>query len=477
MALDPSTSTANSTAKQNSEPTLVRTMGLGALIIYGVGDMLGAGVYALMGRAAGQMGNAIWLAFTASMVAAMLTGLSYASLGSRYPRAAGAAYITQRAYGKAFLSYVVGLAVTASGLTSMATQSHAFTGYVLGLLNLAIPGSESTLTSASPVLWFGIILAFIGALTFINFWGMKESTWLNALCTTIEVIGLLIIIYVGLSYWGAVNYLEVPPAAGATTGSGNLSTLLVLQGAVLTFYAFIGFEDMMNVTEEVKNPRRNFPIAVVVSLIVTTIIYIAVAISAVSVVGWRVLAESSQPLVEVVRVGAPGFPPGLFSFIALFAITNTALLNFIMGSRMVYGLARQGLVPRKLGTVHPNRRTPHYAILTLTVIVIGLAMWGDIGQLATATSMLLLCVFVVVNGALIVLKMRAGEERGAFEIPIFVPAGGILVCLTMLGIALTDPNRRTAVFMALALLCGIAVLYFVLRPKNITEETLAEADV
>ena len=463
--------------KTGIEPALARTMGLGALIIYGVGDMLGAGVYALMGKAAGKMGNAVWLAFAASMVAAVLTGLSYASLGSRHPRAAGAAYVTHRAFGWSFLSYIVGLAVTASGLTSFATQSHAFSGYVLGFFNFAVPGKESLLAAAPPGLWWGVILAFIGVLTLINFWGMKEATWINALCTAIEVGGLAIVIFVGVRFWGSVNYLEVPPPVGSAPGAvGSLSSLLVLQGAVLTFYSFIGFEDMMNVTEEVKNPRRNFPIAVVAALAITTVIYIAVAISAVSVLGWRELSDSSQPLVEVVRRGAPGFPIGWFSFIALFAITNTALLNYIMGSRMIYGLARQGLVPKSLGKIHPQRLTPHRAILALMAIVIVLALVGNIAQLATATSMLLLCVFVVVNASLIVLKRRVGEERGAFEIPTFVPIGGILVCLTMLGAAISDPERRTAVFIALAMLLGIGVLYGVIRPKNVTEETLAEAD-
>lgn len=456
--------------KTSTEPALLRTMGLGALIIYGVGDMLGAGVYALMGKVADKMGNAVWLAFIASMVAAMLTGLSYASLGSRHPRAAGASFITQRAFNWKFLSYVVGLAVTASGLTSFATQSHAFSGYVLGMMHYAVPGKDSPLAAAPPQLWLGIIIGFILVLTIINFWGMKEATWLNALCTTVEVGGLLIVIYAGLRYWGSVNYLEVPPLPSGVPG--DLTSLLVVQGAVLTFYSFVGFEDMINVTEEVKNPRRNFPIAIVVALIVTTLIYMAVAISAVSVAGWQVLAASDQPLVDVVRRGLPGFPSDVFSLIALFAITNTALLNFIMGSRLVYGMARQGLVPRGLGKVHPHRRTPHLAILVLACIVLLLALWGNIGQLASATSMLLLCVFVVINAALIVLQRKPGEARGAFEVPAFIPAGGILVCLGMLGTALMDPERQQAVYIALALLAGIAVLYLMLRPQNVIVEDI-----
>ncbi len=467
--------------KAGAEPALLRTMGLGALIIYGVGDMLGAGVYALMGNVAKEMGNAVWLAFLASMVAAMLTGLSYASLGSRHPRAAGAAFITQRAFNWKFLSYVVGLAVMASGLTSFATQSHAFSGYIVEFFQYAAPTQENILKAASGVglpiapsyLWLGIIAGFILVLTAINFWGLKEATWLNVLCTAIEVGGLFIVIYAGLRFWGSVNYFEVPPANIETGAPGQLTSMLVVHGAVLTFYAFIGFEDMLNVTEEAKNPRRDFPIAVIAALVITTLIYIAVAISAVSVGGWQLLAGSSKPLVDVVAKGLPKIPSYLFAFVALFAITNTALLNFIMGSRIVYGMSRQGLVPQGLGKIHPLRRTPHRAILVLAGIVMLLALWGNIGQLAAATSMLLLCVFVVVNAALIVLQRKPGEERGAFEVPVVIPAAGILVCLGMLGAAIANPDRRQAVFIALSLLVGISILYFLMRPQNVIVEDSA----
>jgi APA family basic amino acid/polyamine antiporter len=436
----------------SSVPALARTMGLGALVIYGIGDMLGSGIYALIGKAAGVMGNAIWLAFMTSMVAALLTGLSYASLGSRYPRAAGAAYVTHRAFGKSFLSYVIGLAVMASGLTSMGVQSHAFSRY-FGALIGDIPPQV-------------IILGFIFALTFVNFWGMRESTWLNILCTTVEVTGLLIIIVVGLRYWGGVNYLETPAPNGAATALG---LPLVFQGAVLTFYSFIGFEDMFNVVEEVKDPRRTFPKAVMLALAGATCIYLAVSVSAISVVPHAELAASNEPLVEVVRRAAPAFPTLLFSGIALFAITNTALLNYIMGSRLAYGMAQQGLLPRAVGAVHPARRTPHVAIVCLMVIVTVLALTGDLAPLASATSVLLLTVFIVVNGALIVLQRLPGEPKGVFEVPAAVPVGGIVVCATLLANA-----KPEALKIAAALLAGIVVLYFVVRPKHITEESLAE---
>lgn len=425
-------------------------MGLGALIVYGVGDMLGSGIYALIGKAAGVMGNAVWLAFFASMIAALLTGLSYASLGSRHPRAAGVAYISQRAFRNSFLSYVVGLTVVASGLTSMATQSKAFAGYFLGVLGVDATNAGSVIA---------VTLVFLGALTFVNYWGMRESTWLNMLCTAVEVGGLFLVVAVGVRFWGGeMNYLETP-TAGA--GGSAITFPLVLSGAVLTFYSFVGFEDMLNVTEEVKEPARTFPIAVLAALAITTVIYIAVSVTAVSVVPHAELAASSQPLVDVVKRAAPWFPASAFSFIALFAITNTALLNYIMGSRLVYGLARQGLVPRPLGAVHPRHHTPHVAIFSLLAIVLVLALSGNIAQLASATSVLLLSVFVVVNAALIVLKRRPGEPRGLFEVPSIVPALGIVVC----GVILCHA-KLSALLTALGLVAGIALLYLVMRPKE-----------
>ena len=239
----------------------------------------------------------------------------------------------------------------------------------------------------------------------------------------------------------------------------------MLSGAVLTFFSFVGFEDMLNVTEEVKNPARNFPIAVIAAVAITTVIYICVAITAISVVPHAELAASGQPLVEVMKRAAPWFPSGAFSFIAIFAITNTALLNYIMGSRLVYGLARQGLAPRALGAVHPRRRTPHIAIFALLIIVVVLAISGNVAQLASATSVLLLGVFIFVNAALIILKRRPNEPRGYFEVPLVVPVAGMIACAVILSHA-----KPPALLTALALLAGIAVLYLIMRPRSVVPE-------
>ncbi len=436
---------------EKKKTELLRVMGLGSLALYGVGDMLGAGIYGLVGRAAGQMGNAVWMAFTASMLAAMLTGLSYACLGSRYPRAAGAAYVVHRAFHFPFLSYVLGLAVIASGLTSMATASRAFSGYfqaMIGHLPLE-----------------AIIVGFILFMTLVNFWGIKESILLNGLCTIIEVMGLAIVILVGVRYWGSVNYFETP---ATVEGSSGITIPLILQGAVLTFFSFVGFEDMLNVTEEVKEPESTFPKAVVLALILTTLIYLAISITAVSVVPYTELATSKQPLVDVVKRAAPWFPATIFSIISMFAVSNTALLNYIMGSRLIYGMANQGLMPHFLGKVHAQRRTPHRAILALMVIVLGLALSGDISVLAKATSVLLLSSFVIINGALIRLKLRADEPKGKFEVPIAVPAGGMLICSLLILNAQAKELTTAGIIVG-----GIVLLYFVMGPKDLAAKEIA----
>ena len=430
-------------------------MGLAALTIDGVGNMLGSGIYGLVGKAAGIMGNAVWLAFAGSMVAALLTGLSYACIGSRYPRAAGAAYVTHRAYRWPYLSYLVGLAVAASGLTSMATASRVVSGFFQDL-GVALP---------TPVL----VVAFLLLVAAVVYRGMRESTWMNIVCTTIEVLGLVIVVAVGLRYWGSVNYMETPPRPEGSAGS--LGVVLVLNGAVLTFFSFIGVEDLLNVTEEVKDPRRTLPIALIGALIVGTVIYMSVSITAVSVLHYSTLAESKSALVDVVRTAAPWFPPLLFTAISIFAVSNTALLNFVMGSRLLYGMSRQRLLPTRLGKVHPVRRTPHVAIAVLLVVVVTLALSGDIRELAEATALLLLGVFCVVNTALILLKYRKDEPRGAFEVPAAVPAAGVLVCLALIGARLFGTGADfKAPMIAGGIGVFVTVLYFITRPRNVLME-------
>ncbi|MEX2092739.1 MAG: APC family permease [Pirellulales bacterium] len=446
-------------------PKLVRTMGLFSLVVYGVGDMIGSGIYGTVGKAAGSLGNAVWLAFVVSMVAAILTGLSYASLASRYPRAAGAAFVTNHAYGFPYLSYLIGLLVTASGLTSMATSTNVFVG---------------TLQSLVGGPWIVLAVGFLGCMTAVNFWGLKESMWTNLVCTAVEVGGLLFIVAIGARYWGTIDYFKTPAATFDAQGQivdHGLGVSLLLSGAVLTFFSFIGFEDMLNIAEEVKEPERTMPWGIVFALAAATGLYISVAVTAVSVVDYRELAQAPAPLSAICDKAAPWLPPRTFDFITMFAVANTVLINYIMGSRLLYGMARQGLLPAVLGRIHGKRHTPHVAILTLLVLVLVLALSGGadaVKQLASATALLLLFSFMVVNSALVVLKLRPGEPPGHFEIPVFVPILGIVVNATLIVSRLTSgEGGLRAPLIAGAIVVVATLLYFVLRPKNITDEALA----
>lgn len=463
------------TSEQSDSPKLARTMGLWALVIYGVGDMVGSGIYGTIGAAAKELGNAAWLAFVVSMIAAMLTGLSYASLASRYPRAAGAAYITHRAYGFTFLSYFVGLAVAASGLTSMATSTNVFSGVMADLIGLSGQLGRLTIPIGS---WkivdhdIGVVIvifAFLAFMTIVNIRGIRESMWTNLICTTIEVGGLIFIIAIGARYWGSVNYLQ-PPA------EKTLGPLMLLSGAVLTFFSFVGFEDMLNVAEEVKDPQRTMPWGIIFALATVTVLYIAISITAVSVVESTELAAARAPLAAITARAAAWLPPWVFQCITMFAVANTVLINYIMGSRLLYGMARQGLVPAVLGRVHHTRQTPHIAILTLLCIVSVLAMLGGVGDLATTTGLLLLGCFVLVNGSLILLKLRPSEPKGHFEVPLFVPVLAIVVNLSLIAARLWsflhDPKvGARPIWIALGLAVVIILLYVIMRPKHIAEDT------
>jgi amino acid transporter len=445
-------------AQSGDEPTLHRSIGPTQMALYGLGSMLGAGVYGLIGKAAGQVGNAVWLAFVVALVAALLTALSYASLGSRYPRAAGAAYVTQRAYGFPLLSFMVGLALVCSGLTSIATQSRVFAANLIELVGL----------DGMPVAW--LALGFLLIMAGIVFRGIRESMWVNVLCTIVEASGLVLVVAVGVSYWGSVDYLETPIAP-----DGDHTMLIVIQGAVLAFFAFIGFEDMYNVAEEVRDPQRTIPLGLITAMIAAAILYIAVAITAVSVVPWQELGTAAGPITEVVARAAPIIPPILFTGITLFAVANTGLVNFVTASRLLYGMGRQGLLPSVFGRVHNGRRTPHVAILVLFLILVPLAASGTISELASATVLLLLTVFAVVNGALFVLQGRKGEAPGLFEIPRFVPALGVIVCVTLIAVRVSTGDWR-APAIAGGLLLACFAIYVAMRAHTLPAGRKIEDD-
>ncbi|MBI2167412.1 MAG: amino acid permease [Candidatus Omnitrophica bacterium] len=391
---------------------LKRSLGLFALVAYGVGDILGAGIYVLIGKMAGLVGNACWLSFLIALVVASLTGLSYAELSSRFPRSAGESYYSLKAFGRPLLSYLVGFLVLISGVVSMAVVSQGFTGYVTALCPF-LPGP-------------GVILCFFLVLTVINFWGMRESSVTNIFCTALEISGILIVIAAGIGAFGRVNYLEISPPAGM-----KVSTALS-QGAVFAFYAFIGFEDMVKAAEESREPEKLIPRAIVWSIAIVACLYVLTALAAVSVVPAGELAKSQAPLALVVKTGFPGIPPALFTLIALFAVTNTALVNFVMGSRLLYGMAREGLAPEAFAHIHPKRNTPDRAIIALLAVALPLALAGSLATLAQSNSLILLTVFFLVNVSLTVIKLRPAEAIPPFQIPVVIPILGALTCLFLI---------------------------------------------
>lgn len=430
---------------------LQRHIGLFALTLYGVGDILGAGIYGLVGKAAGQMGNGLWLAFVCSFVVAMLTGLSYASLSSRYPKAAGSSYVVLKAFNSGFFAFVIGLAALFAGLTSMAAASRIFGGYFHGLFP-ALPESA------------GAIL-FLSVLGLILWKGIRESIFVNSVLTITEAIGLLVVIGLGLSFLGSIDYFDFT----TPTRTEGFELPLLLSTSVLVFYSFVGFEDVINMGEEVKDPGRTLPRALLFALLIASSIYLLVALVAVSVIPAAELATSTQPLVDVVKRAAPWFPSKIFSVVALLAVSNTALLNFLMGSRLIYGLAKLKMLPGFFNHVSTKTKTPVRAILLVYALAIALSMSGEVSTLARATSLLLLLVFVSMNVSLVKIKITGGGEKPYFDIPIFVPALGALACTLLL-----LSGKASEWIMAGAMIAVILLMYAILRPKQAVIEKMLE---
>jgi amino acid transporter len=425
---------------ENAEAdSLKRVFGLPTLVIYGVGDILGAGIYALVGKVAGISGTLVWASFMTAMVVAAFTALSYAELGSRFPQSGGVAYFVHKTFHNPLLSTLVGWIMFCTCLVSMATGANAFAGYFNAFAPLV------------PV-WL-VILALFSAMAFVNFRGMEESSALNIVCTAIEASGLAVVILVAsLFVFGGGEATNATSIVAAPAPSWTA----IFQGASLAFYAFIGFEDIVNVAEEVKNPERNVPRAILLSLGIAGIVYILVSWLAIQVINPVELANSSAPLLDVVSQSQPNFPRIIFTFIPLFAILNTGLLNFVTASRLLYGMSREGLIPSWFGKLHVRRATPHRTILVILPIAIFLALFGKLQFLAGVTATLLLAMFFLVNLSLFIIKGREPRTSG-FQVPLVVPALALVFNLALVAFASNDSR-------IFALVCtGIGILLIGIR--------------
>jgi amino acid transporter len=425
------------------------------LFFFILGDILGAGIYALVGEVASEVGGAVWTAFGIALVLAFLTAFAYAELITKYPHAGGAALFVNRAFRLPFFTFMVGFAVMASGVTSAATLATAFGGDYF-----------QEFVSAPSVL---VSLVFIGVVTLINFRGISESVKTNMVLTLVELTGLVIIVGVGV--W-ALAQGNVDTGRNFELKEGENVVVAILAGATLAFYALIGFEDSANVAEEAQEPRRAYPRALFGGVVVAGVIYLLVTFVASMVVPTQQLEGSDAPLLEVVREGS-GLPLKLFSAIALLAVANGALINLIMASRLLYGMAKERVAPPLFGVVHPFRRTPWVSILFTTTLAAVLVAIGNLGNLAATTVMLLLIVFTLVNVAVLVLR-RDRVEHDHFVTPRIFPILALVVTLLLLAKRVTEQDRTVLVLTATLLAAGAALWLVTRLVSGRTEPTPPE---
>ena len=406
-----------------SEPSLNRVMGPWLLLLFIVGDILGTGIYALTGQVARQVGGAVWLPFLVAFVVAVITAFSYLELVTKYPRAAGAALYTHKAFGIHFVTFIVAFAVMCSGITSASTASRAFAANMSQSFSLNLAGGIGVTV---------VGLLFMAAVAAINLRGVGESVKTNVILTCVELSGLLIIIMIGLWAIGR-GQGDVSRVMEFKTAADGSALWPVIAATTLAFFAMVGFEDSVNMAEECKDPVRHFPKVLLAGLLITGLIYMLVSISAITLVAPEQLAEGETPLLKVVQAGAPSFPVEIFGFITMFAVANTALINMLMASRLVYGMSRERVLPTVLGKVHPTRRTPYIAIGFTTLLAFGLITFvGEIPALGGTTALLLLCVFTVVNIAVLVLR-RDRVDHQHFRTPTILAVLGALTCAFLAG--------------------------------------------
>jgi APA family basic amino acid/polyamine antiporter len=399
-------------ASAGHQPALRRRLGLPLLVLYGVGITVGAGIYVLVGTVAGHAGIYSPWSFLLAGIVMAFTVASYTELSTRFPVSAGEAAYVRAAFGSRLLSTLVGLSTIVIGVMSASTVTLGAVGYARQFLDL--PQTVLVLT----------VLLLLGA---VAVWGILGSVVIAGLLTLVEVGGLVAIIVAGV-------HADLPIAA--TLATFPPLEFHVLSGiafaGLLAFFAFIGFEDLANIVEEAREPRRDIPRAMVLTLVISTILYIAVAAIAVSAVSPDRLSSSSAPLSLVFREIA-GVSPQTISAIAIVATLNTILAQITMASRVIYGMARQGDLPLAISVLHPRTATPWLATALVVTVVAGLALAFPFAGLAESTSIATLAVFALVNLALLRLKYIRRQLAGTHvSVPVWIPAAGFASCMLMI---------------------------------------------
>ena len=396
----------------SGQPALNRTLTLPLVALYGLGVTVGAGIYVLIGETAALAGSFAPLAFLIAAFVVSFTAFSYAELSTRYPVSAGEAAYVDAGLKRVWIAQLVGLAVALSGIVSASTVAIGAGSYLAEIVDLA-----PALATITVVILIGLVA----------WWGITQSVVTAAVITVIEIAGLAIVIAwgfgaaepAGLSIGDMMPSLE----GGHWLGIGAAS--------VLAFFAFIGFEDMVNVAEEVKNPRRVLPTAIVITLVIATLLYVAVVAAVLVAVPLEQLAGADAPL-TLVFANAPHWLQSSFSAVAVVATVNGVLIQMIMASRVLYGMANRGQLPAVLAQVSPRTRTPTVATALATVIILALTQLVPIDRLAAYTSQIVLGIFIAVNLSLIAIKRRPHSTGDYFNLPLIVPVCGVLTSLALL---------------------------------------------
>ena len=429
------------TSRTDSPPDqLSRGIGPGLLLVFVVGNLIGAGIFAIVGRVAAESGGYVWAAFLVALVPAGLTAASYAALATRYPRAGGTALYVAKAFRQPIVTVVVTIGVVASAVTSAATASRAFAGDYL--VEFFTP----------PVVVAAV--AFLVVLSLVNALGASESLKANVVMTLIIIGGLVLVVVQGVATVSAGDgdlgrTLEMPEG-------DTFLPIALLGGALLSFFAFLGFEDTAQMAEECKDPTRTYPRALIAGLGLATVLYLCVAVASVAVVAPTDLSQSEGPLLQVVRDGTLDLPTELFAAIACIALANTAMLNLIAASRLVYGMSSEGVLPGVLSKVWEKRSSPLVAVVVVGVLAALLAATGDLGALASTTVLLLLVVFAMVNVSLI--RLRNDEvEHDHVSVPLVVPVLGAVTCVGLVVYRALDGGPGVLVRFALLLGLGLVV--------------------
>ncbi len=399
-------------------PELRRALNLPLLVLYGLGTTIGAGIYVLVGAAAGRAGLYAPVAFIAAALAVAPTAAAYAELAGRHPVSAGEAAYVRAGFRSDLAAILIGLLVIAAGVVAAATVAIGSAGYVRTFIDVPLP-----LMAAVIIVVMGLVAA----------WGILESVLLAALFTLIEAGGLIVLVVAGFTSGGdLIERLPeaVPPVMDGAVWWG------IANAGILAVFAFIGFEDMVNVAEETRNPRRTMPWAIGLTLAITLVLYALVSLVAVLAVPPAELAVAEAPLSQVFA-RLTGMSPAAISAIAIFATLNTILVQLIMASRVVFGMARQGNMPKLFADVSSLTRTPLRATFLVVVMALVLAVLFPLERLAELTSIIILFIWVLANVALIAMKLRADPlPQGAVRVPMAVPVAGLVFSAGLIAVAI-----------------------------------------